>query len=307
MCGKRMRGWLAGALTLPLLVAVTACGVAPGANATPAATTTTFPATATPVPAANCQSLAQMRGARQGIEILDTDFPDMASAIVTITSPTSAPMQVVRYVACMQVYVKGTVGDVSVPVVSNTSSPSAEVVEALNLVNRGWTKSVVFPFDGTHLQPCTAAQLCYGGLQNYIELEQITDHGHGVLTFVMRVAAPQPLVACDPALFPGGFYPASDAVLANATFPLPPATQISSGYGDATGITTYFCTGSTAASIQAFMAQHLPAAGWSSLTVNGVQIWKFPSGIGPVYMRINPIIDPHKWSILTYNPGSNLG
>jgi hypothetical protein len=248
-----------------------------------------------------------MQGARQGIEILDTDFPDSAAAFVTITSPTTAPLQVARYVVCMQVFVKGTVGNISAPVVSNTSSATAKVIEALNLVNRGWTKSAVFPLDGTHLEPCTAAQLCYGGLQNYIELEQIADHTHGVLTFVMRVASPQPLVSCDPALFPVDFYPASTSVLANAEFPLPPATRVSMGYGDAEGITTYFCTGSTAAAIQAFMAQHLPSAGWSPLMVNGVRIWKFPSGIGPVYMRINPITDPHQWSVLTYNPGTNLG
>lgn len=49
------------------------------------------------------------------------------------------------------------------------------------------------------------------------------------------------------------------------------------------------------------------SASATPLTVSGVRIWKFPSGVGPVYMRINPILDPHKWSILTYNSGENLG
>lgn len=299
MSGKRMRGWLAGALAFPLLAAVTACGVAPGANATPAATTS-VPATATPIPAADCQSLAQMYGARQGIEIPDTDFPDMASAIVTITSPTSAPMQVVQYVACMQVYAKGTVGPgISVPIVSNASSPTAEVIEVLNLVNRGWTKSAVFPFDGAQPQNCTAAQLCYTSTpQDYLELEQIADHGHGVLTFVMRVAGPQPLLSCDPALFPSGAF-ASSYSIANATLPLPPNTVMSTSYEDAVGITTYFCTGGTVASIQAFLAKHLPASGWSPLTFNGMQLWKSPAGTGPFCIHTT-ITDARKWSILYY-------
>jgi hypothetical protein len=215
-------------------------------------------------------------------------------------------LQVVQYTACMQVFIKGTVGNVSAPIISNPSSPMGAVLEALNL--KGSPVTLSFPFDGTHLLACTAAQLCFGdGSEHFLELEQIKDHGQGVLTFVLRTAEPKPLVSCDPMLFFVDYFPSSTAVLANADFPLPPATRVSEGYGDSQGITTYFCTGSTAASIQAFMAKHLPASGWESLTVNGVQIWKFASGIGPIYMRVMPIVDPHKWAVLTYNQGTNLG
>ena len=55
------------------------------------------------------------------------------------------------------------------------------------------------------------------------------------------------------------------------------------------------------------MAQHLPDDGWAPVTINGTQLWKAPSGGGPIYLRINPITDPHKWSILEYFPGTNLG
>jgi CheY-like chemotaxis protein len=298
---------VAGILIIPLLLVVAACDVIttePGAEATHSVTQT---ATAIPQIASCATTLPEMQGA-QVVEIPDTDFPNSGAAIVAVTSPTSAPMQIVQYTACMQVFAKGSVGHVSVPVVSNTSSPTAEVIDALHLVSRGWVDTPTFPFDGANFQPCTTEQLCYAvGSLHYLELEQITDHTQGMLTFVLRMASPQPLVACDPALFPVAFYPTSTAVLANAEFPLPPVTKVSGGYGDAEGITTYFCTGGTAASIQTYMTKHLPVSGWSSLTVNGVRLWKFPSGIGPVYMRILPITDPHKWAILTYYSGANFG
>lgn len=306
MGSKHIHVRLTGALVIPLLLIIAACDLTPGARSTTHSSGTPAPNGA--LPQGPCGRFPQLQGAREGIEILGTDFPESASAVVTTTSPSSAPMQVVRYVACMQVFVKGTVGNVSVPVVSSTSSATAEVSEVLNLVNRGWKNSTDFPFDGTRLRPCSTAQNCYFlDPQDYLELEQIADHGHGVLTFVLRVASSQPLVSCDPALFPIYYYPTSISVLANAEFPLPPLTRVSTGYGEVQGIITYFCTGDTPSSIAAFMTQHLPAAGWKPLTVSGAQIWKFPSGIGPVYMRINPILDPHKWSILTYNPGDNLG
>ncbi|HEX6797418.1 MAG TPA: hypothetical protein VF116_06865 [Ktedonobacterales bacterium] len=306
MTSKQVRGGLLGALVATLLLMVAACGMTPaspaaGASGTPGATgTQQF---------VNCAQLPEMKGARQTVEIPSIDFPATGAAIVTVTSPASAPMQVVRYVACMQVFTKGSVGPgISVPVVSNTSSPTAEVIEVLNLVNRGWVQGAFFPFDGSQLRPCSTAQLCFAlDPQDFVELEQIANHSHGVLTFVLRVASAQPLLACDPALFPVDTFASSYSITNNATIPLPPNTIKSTNYEDAVGITTYFCTGGTVASIQAFMAQHLPASGWSSLTFNGVQIWKSPSGTGPFCIRVNPITDARKWSILYYVSCPDLG
>lgn len=140
-----------------------------------------------------------------------------------------------------------------------------------------------------------------------VELERIVAHAQHIVTFVLRMATPQPLVACDPALFAVDYYPVSTNVVGNATFPLPPLTKVSTGYDDSQGITTYFCSGGTAADIESFMAKQLPASGWSPLMVNGNQLWKFNSGIGPIYMRIYPVTDPRKWSILTYDSGVNFG
>ena len=278
------RSWsrvrLASMLILPLTLIMAACDAAttkPGADATQGnpqnVTATTL---RTPV---NCaKNLPEMQDA-QVVEIYNTDFPNSGGAIVAVTSPTSTPLQIVQYTACMQVFVKGSGNDhISAPVVSDTSSPTVEVTAALNLDGRGWRPTLDFPFDGVALQPCATGQLCYttDSAQHYLELEQIKDHSQGVLSFVLRVASPQPLVACDPAFFPIDFYPDSTAILANAEFPLPPTTKVSTGYGDAEGITTYFCSGGTAAAIQSFMAKHLPTSGWSPLTVNGVRLWKFP-------------------------------
>lgn len=307
MMSKRLRGELLGALAAPLLLMVAACGVPPASPAAGASTTPGASATGTSQ-VASCAQLPEMKGARQGVEIPNVDFPATGVAIVTVTAPAGAPMQIVRYVACMQVFAKGSVGPgISVPVVSNTSSPSGEVIEALNLDNRGWVQGAFFPFDGSQLRPCSTAQLCFAlDPQDFVELEQIADHSHGVLTFVLRVASSQPLLACDPALFPVYSF-ASSYSIANATIPLPPNTVMSTSYEDAVGITTYFCTGGAVASIQTFMAQHLPASGWSSLTFNGVQIWKSPAGTGPFCIRINPITDARKWSILYYVSCPDLG
>ena len=284
-----------------------------GIQATPSTTAglqaDSTPTTTTRPPFVNCAAtLPEVRGA-QPVQIANVDFPVNGAAIVTILSRSSATLQVVQYTACMQVFAKGTVGHVSVPIVSNTSSPAAEVTEALGLVNRGWYPNPVFPFDGERFQSCTRAQMCYsGGGEHYAELEKIVDHSNGVMTFILRMAAPQPLLSCDPALFAVDYYADSTAVLGDAEFPLPPVTRMSMGYGDSQGITTYFCTAGDAAAIQSFMDHHLPEWGWSPLTVNGVLIWKFPSGgIGPVYVRIYPITDPRKWAILTYEPGVDLG
>ena len=307
---NRSRAYLASMLMIPLALIVAACGVTPTSPAAPGAAGPGAPQTTSATSQlVNCAAtLPEMQGA-QVVMIPNTDFPDSGAAIASITSPISAPLQIVQYTACMQVFVKGSVDHVSVPIITHTSSPTAEVIDALNLSGRGWRSTSSFPFDGYNIQRCTKAQLCYttDALQYYLELEQISDHSRGVLTFMLRLSSPQPLVSCDPALFSVDYYPSSTSVLANAEFPLPPLTRVSGGYGDAAGITTYLCTGDTAASIQTFMESHLPRAGWSPLTANGVRIWKFPSGVGPVYMRIYPVTDPHKWAILTYDSGINLG
>ena len=337
MAMHRRRTWVtcvASILILPLMLLVAACGVTTtgvGGQATVTAATTTqataqatTKATAQTTPRAtphatqsapqtrkpvNCAAILPEMAGAQEVVIPNTDFPGSGAAIVAVTSSNTSLLQVVQYTACIQVFLAGTVGHISVAIISDTSSPTAEVVAALHLQDRGWRLASRFPFDGTNMQPCVEPQRCYttDGAAYFLELEQVRDRSNGVLTFVLRVTSPKPLVACDPALFAVDYYPGSTAVEANAEFPLPPTTKVSGGYGDSQGITTYFCSDGTAASITSFMDTHLPEWGWSSLTVAGQRLWKFDSGVGPVYMRIYPITDPLKWAILTYNQGANFG
>ncbi len=118
---------VASILILPLALMMAACDVAttkPGADATQGAQSNVTATTLrTPV---NCaQNLPGMQDA-QVVEIYNTDFPNSGGAIVSVTSPTSAPLQIVQYTACMQVFVKGSGNDhISAPVISDTSSPTS--------------------------------------------------------------------------------------------------------------------------------------------------------------------------------------
>jgi hypothetical protein len=298
-------------LLFAALLLVAACGVknTAGADATPGASATPG-AAATPTvgPATSCADIPGMQGA-QSAEIFNTDLQGgLGLATSTITSPASATYEVVQYSVCVKVYPAGTVGNISAPFVSDTSSATAEAAEALNLKGRGWGTTTSFPFDGTTLTSCSQSQFCYTTEpQYYLELEHAVDHTHGVITFLLRLASPQPLVRCDPQLFPIDTYPSSFTPQWNAAIPLPPVTRVSGGYGDSLGITTYLCSAGTIAAIQAYMMKYLPKYGWTPLMVNGTQLWKAGSGGGPLYIRINPITDPRKWSILEYFPGTNLG
>lgn len=291
---------------MPLMLLVAVCGLtAPAIGAqTPATVSRAHKLL-------NCATTLPDMVDAQVVEIPNTDFPNSGAAVVAITSSASAPLHVVRYTACIRVFVKDAVNHISVPIIADTStsSPTAEVVAALNLDDRGWRPTSFFPFDSTTPHPYAATQNCYttDSSQYYLELEQIRDRGDRVLSFLARATPPQLLVTCDLALFPVAAYFDSLEVLANAQFPLWPLTRVSHGYGDTQGITTYFCSATSADLIESFMEKRLPAVGWTPLTVAGARLWKLNSGVGPVYMHIYPVTNSHKWSILTYNTGTNLG
>ena len=179
----------------------------------------------------NCaKNLPEMQDA-QVVEIYNTDFPNSGGAIVAVTSPTSAPLQI----RCSTPPVCRSLSKGAVTTISRCPSSLTPRRPPLRSRPRSISTAVRrdptldFPFDGVTLQPCAPGQLCYttDSAQHYLALEQIKDHSQGVLSFVLRVASPQPLVACDPAFFPIDYYPDSTAILANAEFPLPPTTKVS--------------------------------------------------------------------------------
>ena len=86
------------------------------------------------------------------------------------------------------------------------------------------------------------------------------------------------------------------------SLPLPPLTRTSMGYGSGAGdITTFLCTDGTASSITAYMMAKMPVFGWKAQTVGSAQVWTITTtGAPKLYARINPVVDPKKWSITEY-------
>ena len=97
MASKQIHVRLAGALAIPLLLLVAACDMTPGAQSTTHSRGT--PTASGVVLQGSCGQFPQLRGAREGIEILGTDFPDSAWAVVATgaTASTTAVPFTERY------------------------------------------------------------------------------------------------------------------------------------------------------------------------------------------------------------------
>lgn len=154
----------------------------------------------------------------------------------------------------------------------------------------GWGLMQVFPNGGDALQPCPTGDTCYGfnvqtqnGVPYFTEAERflalgnVQDHGHGVVTFSLKLAGPPPTPSCTDPNLPGlehasygaspVYLPYFDAVTHTTGDPysglqLPPVTRM---YGESgAGRTNYhICSGGTASSVSAFMYTQLTANGWT--------------------------------------------
>jgi len=264
----------------------------------PAQQPTIPPAPTIPETATTCNEAPALAGA-QPTELYDLNFPDDGIASGTITSAPGAPMQVVSYVACLRI-------DQSYGASTPMGTAMDQVVATLGFFARGWVFSKVFPADGKTLSACDATeQRCFTAApQTYALLEQTRANSNGLAVFYLSMALPQPLVPCDPILFPIYTYPASVAPYWAAQIPLPPGTRVSIGRGTEQGITEFFCSTGTASAVSAYMQQHLPQVGWKSVQVAGQQFWTITTpGAPTLYMRLNPITDPRNWSELEYYQG----
>ncbi len=297
--GGRLAGGPAGTPT-PLARATTTPSVT--AIAQPP-TPTPPPTPAPPLPPASplppdvtyCGNVSEFAGA-QITELYAMNFPEDGVVIGEITSPPNSLLQVVSYDACMRLTPGANAGG---------ASAMDQVLATLGVVGRGWIRSRTFPMDGQQPIQCSGNQQCFNlDPQTYALFEQARMNNSGLGAFRLRIALAQPVIPCDPVLFPRYTYPPSISPYYAATIPLPQGTRISIGRGSSQGITMYFCSPESAAAITDFMQQQLPANGWQSLSVSGRQYWKITtSGAPTLYMRVNPITDPRDWSELEYFAG----
>ncbi|HEX6818442.1 MAG TPA: hypothetical protein VF120_08710 [Ktedonobacterales bacterium] len=129
-----------------------------------------------------------------------------------------------------------------------------------NLLGAGWGTATLFPYPGDLLQSCPSE--CFQ-TQNtrYVAFEKITDHGGGLFTYSMRLAAPPPAPTCN-SNFSSSPIPGVQTSVDNV--PLPPITFVAPD--DATNLHGEdLCSSGTIASISAFLTKAMPAAGWTKV------------------------------------------
>lgn len=298
-------------LALLVLLAFAACGrsVTAGDSATPAGRATptggatlaaTVTATVAATPVADAAACNQLPDFVKGgfLEITNLDFPEDGIGSGKITSPSSSVMEVDEYDACVQI---------RPPETPSPAGPLATVLAVINVSGRGWASTTKFPFDGTNPTACSPRQKCFTlSPQDYLLVENVVAHQHGIYTFHLRHALPAPLIACDPVLFPYDTYPTWVSPYYAAEIPLPPVTRVSIGQGSSQGITTCFCSAGTAASIVAFENTNLPKYGWVRVNLNGKQLWKTTDSTPRLYIQVLPVTNSRQWAILEYTFDLNL-
>ncbi|MBA3823624.1 MAG: hypothetical protein H0X24_06925 [Ktedonobacterales bacterium] len=143
---------------------------------------------------------------------------------------------------------------------------------ANTLPAQNWPQQKWFPFDGYFYADC-GDPFCWasGAIATpprHVGLEAVTDHGNGVISFHLRLAAPPPAPTCtNPNLSSGFYYNFDDLGKSKETniyqqIPLPPLTRLF--HGRSSGHNEYeLCSAPTAATILSFMSKHLLALHWT--------------------------------------------
>jgi hypothetical protein len=242
-----------------------------------------------------CNQLPGLLNA-QWVEINALDFPEDGVATTTITSTPSSTLEIIEYDACVSDPLPGS------------GTPLSRVETILNISGRGWQPSATFPLSDSTPAVCTASETCFADSpQDFLLIESAAAPRRGILTFTLRRALPAPLLQCDPSLFPFATFPTSISPYYGAQIPLPPLTEVSTGYGTVNSVITYLCSGETAEQITSFMQKQLPLSGWDSVTLAGKQLWKTHDYSPTLYIWVHPVTDPHKWAIEEYFSGTNFG
>ncbi len=174
-----------------------------------------------------------------------------------------------------------------------------------------WGGNNHFPADGIAPTSCSSGAHCYLSLDltQFLSIDQVTDNGNHLITWRVRLAEPPGSPGCsssynNPYLDPTGG-PAQAGQL--PPIPLPPLTRAGQGQGAAGNHYLPLCSAGSAASIEAFIAEAMPAYGWQENNGNpndwkqtvGSQTWtvEFSGTVAGT-----PITDPLNWMQDTHNP-----
>jgi hypothetical protein len=239
-----------------------------------------------PVTLTSCSDLPN------GASLTIPGFNFNGKATVTVITPAQTPMEVDAYIGC-----------IADPTQMQALQPWQRVAQTLNVDKGGWQVATSFPFDGAQLQQCGSDQHCYSTTpQNFLLIDRVSALPAHLLVFLLLKAEPQPLVLCDPGLFPNTFYTSDINSVSPGDIPLPPLTRISTEFGinETSAQRYYLCSAGTAQSVADFMQKQLPAKGWVATQVNGRAAWKTVKS-PTYYLFIPTITDPLKWYLDFYS------
>lgn len=280
-----------GALVLSTLLALAGCGgsaTATGGSPTP---TATLAPTSTPAPITTCAQLPGFAGAA-ALAVPQTEFPTGTVSKPVVTSGGGAGQFTINeYDGC-------TPNNTTDLIVSSGKGPEPF---AHLVLFYGWGTGSTFPGDGQVQHDCAGAPCFYQDDQHYLSLDQVTDHGNGVITFRLREALPPPAPSCDPSVFTSAQYQTFEDQGNGVHIPLPPMSRVGMGQGAAGSTYIPVCSAGTPASVQAFLNVALPAYGWSA-NPSVANSWTKSAGGLTYSFDVQPLTSAQNWTLRIHRP-----
>lgn len=287
----------AGALTALVLVGCgspsssTASSSTSSTSSTTSSSTTTATATATAAPTVTaCNQLPNFVSASPVGDFFGIQFPanTVADGVIPPTA-AAGQFQIVGANFCTnnsttQLTVTGGHGSVAF---------------LAALLFEGWAHATTFPFDGYLQQACSTGTTCFSntGNNDQLAVQNITDNGHGVISYRLVYASAPPTPTCNsnftssptPGFFPflTGFTP---------PVPLPPLSRLSPD--SAAGIVgTDICSAGTVASVTTFMTHYLAVAGYTKVASDGRCVYSTECWTSASSALSWNVTDPTNWLI----------
>jgi hypothetical protein len=192
-----------------------------------------------------------------------------------------------------------------------TSGTTASAVQSfyttqLPALQHGWYQSNVFPADGGLMTACGSD--CFwnpkGGNIYHLVFDQFIDHGAGVVTYRGRWAVfdISTLPTCNSnfsAANPGAQRMVYFVGSGDTAFPVPPLSSIAQDNASG-GLRGYdICSPGDAASVNAFLAREVLAAGWTQAPAGDPHCFVMSNcwTKGGQYWSWNAVTDPTLWMV----------